>query len=107
MSELHRPGSYMRNRGIKHYSLLIFVEIINMSLTHPQKLLTEQPSYMHAHTHEIGRTCSTHGETRNRYNILVGKTEGTRPLARLRLQRMFFMEFKGIFISSTHNKFHM
>jgi hypothetical protein len=33
---------------------------------------------------EIGRTCSTHGEKRNAYRILVGQPKGTRPLARIR-----------------------
>jgi hypothetical protein len=29
---------------------------------------------------EMGRACSTHGEKRNAYGILVGKSEGKRPL---------------------------
>jgi hypothetical protein len=29
---------------------------------------------------EIDRTCSTHGEKRNAYRILVGRPEGKRPL---------------------------
>jgi hypothetical protein len=33
---------------------------------------------------EMGRACSTHGEKRNAYRILVGKPEGKRPLGRLR-----------------------
>jgi hypothetical protein len=32
----------------------------------------------------MGRTCSTHGEKRNAYRILVGKPEGKRPLRRPR-----------------------
>jgi hypothetical protein len=32
----------------------------------------------------MGRTCSTNGENRNAYGILVGKPEGKRPLGRLR-----------------------
>jgi hypothetical protein len=32
----------------------------------------------------MGRTCSTHGEKRNVYRILVGKPEGKRPLGRPR-----------------------
>jgi hypothetical protein len=32
----------------------------------------------------MGRECSTHGETRNAYRILVGKPEGRRPLGRPR-----------------------
>jgi hypothetical protein len=32
----------------------------------------------------IGRACSTNGERRNAYRILVGKPEGRRPLARPR-----------------------
>jgi hypothetical protein len=33
---------------------------------------------------EMGRTCSTDGEKRNAYRILVGKAEGKRPLGRTR-----------------------
>jgi hypothetical protein len=33
---------------------------------------------------EIGRACSTNGEKRNAYRILVGKPEGKRPLERPR-----------------------
>jgi hypothetical protein len=32
----------------------------------------------------MGRTCSTNGEKRNAYMILVGKPEGKRPLGRPR-----------------------
>jgi hypothetical protein len=32
---------------------------------------------------EMGVACSTHGETRNAYKILVGKSEGKRPLEKL------------------------
>jgi hypothetical protein len=32
----------------------------------------------------VGRVCSTHGEKRNAYRILVGKPEGKRQLARSR-----------------------
>jgi hypothetical protein len=32
----------------------------------------------------MGRACSTNGEKRNAYRILVGKLEGTRPLGRPR-----------------------
>jgi hypothetical protein len=32
----------------------------------------------------MGRVCSTHGEKRNAYRILVGKPEGKRPLGRPR-----------------------
>jgi hypothetical protein len=32
----------------------------------------------------MGRTCSTNGEKRNAYRILVGKPEGRRPLGRAR-----------------------
>jgi hypothetical protein len=31
---------------------------------------------------EMGRACSTNGENRNAYRILVGKPEGKRPLGR-------------------------
>jgi hypothetical protein len=33
---------------------------------------------------EMGRVCSTIGEKRNAYRILVGKPEGKRPLGRRR-----------------------
>jgi hypothetical protein len=32
----------------------------------------------------MGRTCSTNGEKRNVYRLLVGKSEGKRPLGRPR-----------------------
>jgi hypothetical protein len=32
----------------------------------------------------VGRACSTNGEKRNTYRILVGKAEGKRPLRRRR-----------------------
>jgi hypothetical protein len=32
----------------------------------------------------MGRTCSTHGEKMNSYTILVGKSEGKKPLVRHR-----------------------
>jgi hypothetical protein len=32
--------------------------------------------------------CSTHGEKRNAYRLLVGKPEGKRPLGRPRLRRV-------------------
>jgi hypothetical protein len=32
----------------------------------------------------MGRACSTNGDTRNAYRILVGKPEGKRPLGRPR-----------------------
>jgi hypothetical protein len=32
----------------------------------------------------MGKICSTHGENRNTYRILVGKAEGKRPLGRPR-----------------------
>jgi hypothetical protein len=32
----------------------------------------------------MGRACSTNGEKRNAYRILVGKPEGKRPLGRTR-----------------------
>jgi hypothetical protein len=33
---------------------------------------------------EMGRECSTHGEKKNAYKILVGKSKGKRPLGRPR-----------------------
>jgi hypothetical protein len=35
----------------------------------------------------MGKACSTHGENRNAYRILVGKPEGRRPLGRPRRRR--------------------
>jgi hypothetical protein len=32
----------------------------------------------------MGRACSTNGEKKNAYRILIGKPEGKRPLGRLR-----------------------
>jgi hypothetical protein len=32
----------------------------------------------------MGRACNTHAENRNTYRILVGKSEGKRPLGRSR-----------------------
>jgi hypothetical protein len=32
----------------------------------------------------VGRACSSHGEKKNTYRILVGKQEGNRPLGRPR-----------------------
>jgi hypothetical protein len=32
----------------------------------------------------MSRACSTHGEKRNEYKVLVGKPEGKRPLGRPR-----------------------
>jgi hypothetical protein len=32
----------------------------------------------------VGGTCSTHGEGREIYRVLVGRSEGKRPLGRLR-----------------------
>jgi hypothetical protein len=37
---------------------------------------------------EMGRTCSTNGENKNAYRILVGKPEGKRPLGRPRHRRV-------------------
>jgi hypothetical protein len=36
------------------------------------------------HIYEMGRACSTKGERRNAYRIVVGKTEGRRSLRRPR-----------------------
>jgi hypothetical protein len=49
----------------------------------------------------MGKTCSTNGETRNAYRILVGKPEGKRPLRRPRhkwvdnIKIDFYSETKG------------
>jgi hypothetical protein len=37
---------------------------------------------------EMGRACSTNGEKRSAYKILVGKPEGKRPLGRPRRRRV-------------------
>jgi hypothetical protein len=34
----------------------------------------------------VSRTCDTNGEGRNDYRVLVGRTEGKRPLGRPRLR---------------------
>jgi hypothetical protein len=34
--------------------------------------------------YEVGRTCGTHGKDRNVYRVLMGKSEGMRPLGRPR-----------------------
>jgi hypothetical protein len=36
------------------------------------------------------RACSTNGEKRNAYSILVGRTEGNRPLGRYKRRREKF-----------------
>jgi hypothetical protein len=47
---------------------------------------------------EMVGACSTNGEKRNVYNILVGKPEGKRPLGRPRrsLEDNIKMGFKGL-----------
>jgi hypothetical protein len=40
--------------------------------------------YIYIYENEMGRACSTNGETRNAYRILMGKSEGKRPLRRPR-----------------------
>jgi hypothetical protein len=37
---------------------------------------------------EMGRACSSNGEKRNTYTILVGKPEGKRPLGKPRRRSM-------------------
>jgi hypothetical protein len=46
----------------------------------------------------MGRACSTQGEKRKAYRILVGKPEGKRPLGRPRhrLEENINMDFRGI-----------
>jgi hypothetical protein len=46
----------------------------------------------------MGRTCSTNGENRNPYRILVGKPKGKRPLGRPRRRWMenIKMDLRGI-----------
>jgi hypothetical protein len=43
----------------------------------------------------MGRTCSTNGAQRNAYRILVGKSEGKRPLGRKR-RRWWLISFRRI-----------
>jgi hypothetical protein len=43
-----------------------------------------QGAYPMVKEDEMGRACSTNGEKRNAYRILVGKPEGKRPLGRPR-----------------------
>jgi hypothetical protein len=49
----------------------------------------------------MGRACSTNGEKRNTYRLLVGKTEGKKPLGRPRHRwvdniRMFLERWDGV-----------
>jgi hypothetical protein len=46
----------------------------------------------------MGRACSTNGEKRNAYRILVGKPEGKRPLGRPRSRwaNNIKMDLRGI-----------
>jgi hypothetical protein len=44
----------------------------------------------------MGRACSTHGEKRNAYMILVGKPEGKRPLGRPRRRWDIRMDLREI-----------
>jgi hypothetical protein len=46
--------------------------------------LCSSPSIIRSIKDEIGRECSTNGEKRNAYRILVGTPEGKRPLGRPR-----------------------
>jgi hypothetical protein len=41
----------------------------------------------------MGRACSTHGEKRNAYRIVVGKSEGMRPLRRLDLDGRIILKW--------------
>jgi hypothetical protein len=47
---------------------------------------------------EVGRVCSTNGEKRNAYRILVGNSEGKRPLQRPRRKWVdnIKMDLRGI-----------
>jgi hypothetical protein len=40
----------------------------------------------------MGRACSTNGDKRNAYRILMGKPEGKRPLGRLRRRWVYKIE---------------
>jgi hypothetical protein len=42
---------------------------------------------------EMGRACSTDGARRNAYRILVGKSDGKRPLGRPRHMRMDILKW--------------
>jgi hypothetical protein len=46
----------------------------------------------------MGRACSTHGETKNAYRILVGKPQGKSPLGKPRRRREdnIRMDLRGI-----------
>ena len=46
--------------------------------------LTKYYSVDKIEKNEIGRVCSTYGETREAYTVLMGKPEGRRPLKRPR-----------------------
>jgi hypothetical protein len=47
-------------------------------------LFTKYNYNYHVEEDEMGRACSTNGEKKHAYRILVGKPEGKRPLGRPR-----------------------
>jgi hypothetical protein len=50
----------------------------------PVSLILIRVSYPNIKDDEVGGTCSTHGEERSDYRVLVGRPEGKRPLGKPR-----------------------
>jgi hypothetical protein len=44
----------------------------------------------------MGSTCSTNGEKRNAYRMLIGKLEGKRPLGRPRRRLVYNIKMDGV-----------
>ena len=74
------------------YNILIRLFNIPPLLRPPQNYNGVQLSYRMFYlttvpiTSEMGRTCSTYGDSRSAYRVLVGKPEGRRPLERPRIK---------------------
>jgi hypothetical protein len=60
------------------------VTVLLISIICTIVLFAKHNSNDHVNEDEMGRACSTNGEKKNAYRILVGKPEGKRPLGRPR-----------------------